>query len=455
MSVNNTSLYALTQGSVRKHITRMSTPIMGSMFLTGVHIAAELYFISQLGAYALAAAGACGTLILLCKVASQALSAGTISLVARHIGCDDTAQASEVFRHSLCLALLFCIMTLVLGYSFASYYIYAVSSDPLVQEAGAAFLYWYIPDLAIGFLSVALISTLRALGITKPAFIAHVVGITTYLVLAPILINGVGTGVAMGLAGSGLANSVATITGFLTLLFSLKLPLVRNILPKTYFTRLRLPILRQLFVIGWPISGDFGLKFLHNTFIYWITGTIGTDVQAAYSLGIRVLQALFMPSVAIAFSVPAVAGQNLGAKQYARIREAFFSAVWVSLPLIAISMLVILLFSTNILQHFSSNSLVVEHAKSFMTIFCYGYFFIAVSLICSGIFHAFGDTLTNLKVSVVRIVLFIVPAYGLFLMQGITPQGVWWLYTISNIIHFVIILWLMKLHLARFSTANS
>ena len=75
--------------------------------------------------------------------------------------------------------------------------------------------------------------------------------------------------------------------------------------------------------IGLPAGFEFALTALFLIIVYSITRTFGAAAQAGFGIGMRVLQAGFMPVVALAFSVAPVAGQNFGAKYAQRVKDTF------------------------------------------------------------------------------------------------------------------------------------
>ena len=60
--------------------------------------------------------------------------------------------------------------------------------------------------------------------------------------------------------------------------------------------------------------------------VYTVSRPFGAAAQAGFGIGMRVMQALFMPVVALSFGVAPIAGQNFGARNGARVRETFRTA---------------------------------------------------------------------------------------------------------------------------------
>src|SRR5262249_28282221 len=85
----------------------------------------------------------------------------------------------------------------------------------------------------------------------------------------------------------------------------------------------RMALWIRMLKIGLPAGAEFGLMGTYMFAIYGITRPFGAAAQAGYGIGLRVVQALFLPVVALGFAVSPVAGQNFGARQADRVRGTF------------------------------------------------------------------------------------------------------------------------------------
>ncbi len=75
--------------------------------------------------------------------------------------------------------------------------------------------------------------------------------------------------------------------------------------------------------IGLPAGAEFGLMAVYLLIVYMISRPFGAAAQAGFGIGLRIVQALFMPVVALGFAVAPVAGQNFGAGKGTRVRQTF------------------------------------------------------------------------------------------------------------------------------------
>ncbi len=303
----------LTDGSIDRHLVAMATPIAAGMIFQTLYFLVDLYFVGRLGGAAIAGVGSAGNLAFLVMALTQVLGVGTVALIAQAVGRKDQSRANLVFNQSSVLAMAALLTCLILGYLFAAHFAGALGSDEATRAAGATYLRWYLPGLALQFAMVAMASALRGTGIVKPAMTAQMLTVVINVILAPVLIGGWGTGHPLGVAGAGLASSIAISVGVL--------------LMWVYFLRLehyvgfarsdwqpRIDVWRQILAIGLPAGGEFVIMFVIFSFIYIVIRPFGASAQAGFGVGTRVMQAIFLPAMAVAFAVAPIVGQNFGAR---------------------------------------------------------------------------------------------------------------------------------------------
>jgi Na+-driven multidrug efflux pump len=278
-----------------------------------------------------------------------------------------------------------------------------------------------------------------------------VVQIATVLlnaVLAPILIAGKLTGHAMGVAGAGLASTLAVAAGTLMLAFYFrKLEKYVHIRPGTW--RPRLPVWGRMINIGLPAGGEFGFMFLYMAVIYWVIRDFGAPAQAGFGLGVRLMQSIFLPAMAIAFATGPIAGQNYGAKQHARVRETFGSAAKVSVVLMLVLTLLCQWRPEWLVHGFTREPAVVEVATRFLRLISWNFAASGLIFTCSGIFQGLGHTWPALGSTASRVVTFMIPAIWLSTLPGHTIDQVWYLSVASTWLQAALSVWLLRRTMGR------
>src|SRR5262249_50784584 len=175
----------------------------------------------------------------------------------------------------------------------------------------------------------ALGSALRGTGIVKPTMTVQMLSVIVNAILAPVLIAGWGTGHPLGTAGAGLASTIAVTIG-LVLLWGYFARLEHYVGFARALWRPRGAIIRRILNVGLPAGGEFFVMFIILAVIYWVIRPFGPAAQAGFGIGGRVMQALFLPAMAVAFAIAPVAGQNFGARQFERVRETFRQGALIS-----------------------------------------------------------------------------------------------------------------------------
>jgi putative MATE family efflux protein len=438
----------LTQGSLQRHLWVMALPMMIGMFVQSLYFFVDLYFVSGLGAEAVAAVSAGGNLMLLIMALTQMLNVGCVALIARYTGARQYDDANQVFQQSMLMGAALALLTLLLGFAGSHYYIQLLSSDPKVQQQASAFLTAYLPGLALMFLSTAIAAALRAVGVVKPTMQVQLVTVLLNILLAPILIAGWGTGYPLGVMGAGLASSISVLVGVL-LLWRYFLRSDHSVLQTPKSWRLNSKVWRQIAAIGLPAGGEFALIFLFTAFVYWVIQDFGTATQAAFGIGNRILQAITMPALALSFALPAIVGQNFGAGYADRVRQSF------RLGLIQMALVMFGLFIVcQALAHplvalFSADPLVLQEGELFLRIISLNCLSVVLVLSCSGMFQGLGNTWPSLLSSTFRIVAFVLPVLWLSKTADFSPATVWYCSAASVMLQGLLSFYLLRRQLRR------
>jgi len=420
----------LTQGPIHRHILTMAMPMAIGMLVQTLYYLVDLYFVSKIGDAAIAGVGAAGTVTFIVLGLTQMLGVGTVALIAHAVGRKDQPDANLIFNQSLILSAVCALLTLVAGYGITGAYMRSIGADPQTTANGIAYLYWYTPGLALQFAAVAMGSALRGTGIVKPTMIVQMLTVLLNVVLAPVLIAGWGTGHPLGVAGAGLASSLAIAAGVVLLAF--------------YFTRLekyvsfhgeqwkpRIDTWKRMLKIGFPAGAEFMLMFVFLAVIYGIIRDFGTAAQAGFSVGSRVMQAIFLPAMAIAFATAPIAGQNFGAKQPARVRETFIAAALMSSLLMLLLTLMCQWRPEWFIRFFTTDPAVIAAGALYLRIISWNFVASGLVFTCSGMFQAMGNTWPSLISTGSRLLTFILPAIWLSRQPNFRIEQVWHLSVIT------------------------
>lgn len=416
----------LTQGPITGHIVAMAVPIMIGMLVQTLYFMVDLYFVGRLGDTALAGVSAAGNFTFAVMALTQMLAVGTVTLISHAVGAGKRDEANEVFNQSLALAALCSAAAFVLGYALAGPYMAAVGADPATAAAGVTYLRWYVPGLALQFALVAMGSALRGTGIAKPGMVVQLVTVLINLVLAPVLIAGIGTGHPLGVAGAGLASTIAVAAGTLLLiLYFARLEKYVEVHPSAW--RPKLATWKRILDIGLPSGGEFALMFIYMAVIYLIIGRFGAAAQAGFGVGSRVMQAVFLPAMAVGFAVTPVAGQNFGARRADRVRRTFLDGALLGSALMLLLTALCQWRAAWLVGFFTTDRAAQVVGAEFLQFISWNFVASGLVFTCSGMFQALGNTWPSIASSGTRLLTFAVPAWLWSQQPGFVIHDVWYL----------------------------
>jgi len=401
-------------------------PIAVGMLAQTLYFLVDLYFVAQLGDAAIAGVSAAGLAMFIVMALTQTLGVGTAALVSQAVGRKDPNDANLVFNQSLVLAAICVAGTLVGGYALTGAYMRSIGADAATADAGISYLTWFLPGLALQYVSIVMMSALRGTGVVQPTMIVQMATVLLNVVLAPVLIAGIGTGRPLGVAGAGLASTISVAAGVVLLSF--------------YFVRLekyvhfraglwapRFAVWGRMLNIGLPAGGEFALMFVYMSVIYWIIRDFGAAAQAGFGVGSRLMQAIFLPAMAIAFATGPMAGQNYGAKQYARVRATFRTAAILSSVLMFALTLLCQWNPGWLVTKFTSDPEVIAVGVRFLQVISWNFVASGLIFTCSGVFQGLGHTWPALVSTSSRFLTFVLPAIWLATLPGLQLDHIWYL----------------------------
>src|SRR5438094_8061585 len=433
----------LTTGSVTRHLLHMSAFLAASMVVQTLYLLADLYWVGHLGKEAIAAVGVAGNIMMIVLALTQMLGVGTTTLIAHAAGRKDQPRAELVFNQSFVMSILLAIILGGVGFLVRPAYCEWLSADTATAILAKAYLLWFLPGLLLQFPLGALGSALRATGIIKPAVRFQVLSVLLNIVLAPLLIFGIGPWPKLGVTGAALATFISILVADVLMIIYFE--------KKYHYLRFRFPLFRPqtkiwsgMLRIGVPAGAEFLLLFVYIMLVYAIIRGFGPAAQAGFGLGARVMQALFLPVVALSFAVSPVVGQNFGGRRAGRLPRLVYSAIGIaSLMMLGLTLIAYLAPAT-LIRIFSRDPRVIAFGSEYLRIVSLNFISAGIIFTTSSIFQGIGNTLPPLFSSLTRLVLFALPAMYISRRPGFEISYVWYLSVGSIVFHMCIHLLLLR-----------
>jgi len=438
----------LTKGAILGHLISMAAFIGISQLFQTLYFIVDLYFVSRLGNAAVAGVSAAGNVFFVALAASQMISIGALALVAQAVGKKDEAEANLFSDQALSMSALFAVLMLALGYGFGGAWLDALTADAETAAEGRAFLYAFLPSLALLFPTMAMVSCLRAAGVVQQVMVLQTATVLLNTALAPVLITGWGTGAPLGAAGAGWASSIASGLGFVALV--ILFPRMQSYL-RLHWDALkpRFDAWKRITFIGFPTSLEFLMMFVVSAVIYWVIRDFGAEAQAGFGIGGRIMQSIFLPAMAVAFAAAPIAGQNFGAGQHERVRETFRAAALISAGIMATLSVLCHIAPELMGQPFTSDPAVLEVTGDYLRITSWNFVAAGLVMTASSLFQGVGDTRPSLIASATRLISFAGPAIWLSYQPWVELEHIWLLSVFSITLQCILSIWLLLATLKR------
>jgi putative MATE family efflux protein len=433
----------LTHGPVRGHVWSMTLFVLASMLLQTVYSVVDLYWIGRLGREAIAAVSVAGNLQIIVFGLSQILGVGAGAVVSHAIGRKDAPDAQRLFSQAIGLSIVLGVAWTIVAFALRGFYADVMSGDAVTALLTREFLLWFIPALALQFPLVALGSCLRGAGNMKPGLYAQLATVVINIVLAPVLIFGWGTGVALGVAGAGLATFIGILAGTIGLALHLRHE-SRQLRVHVASLGPDLRVWKRMTSIGLPSGAEMAVTSAYMFFIYALIRPFGAAAQAGFGIGSRIMQSGFMPAMAVSFACAAVVGQNYAAGRHDRVRETFWVGAMIATGMMVAFTLLCHLAAEPMTRFFSSDPAVVEVGYDYLLIISWNYLAFGVTVVATGLFQGLGNTWPTLVGQTTRVVVVAFPAWWLSQAPGFRLSQIWWLSVAAVIVQTAICVWFLR-----------
>jgi putative MATE family efflux protein len=269
-----------------------------------------------IGPAALAAVSTAGFYIWVALSLGEMVEIGLIAVAARRHGESNPEQAARAAAAAVAYALLAGLLVSLAGWALMDTMFRVMRVPAEVATLGHAYLSTWLLGGPLVFGFFALEATFRAAGDTRTPFLMLAGSVCVSILLDPFLIIGLGPFPRLGVEGAALASVMVRGGGFLV---GLVIALRRGLL------RIEAPDWRSLptiIRIGAPLSLAGVLLSLIYMWLTRFTSRFGTAALAALGVGHKMEGLGFIAISGFSLAASALVGQNLGARQEARAKEA-------------------------------------------------------------------------------------------------------------------------------------
>lgn len=421
-----------TSGSIRSAVLLLAIPMMLEMAMESIFAITDIFFVSGLGADAVATVGLTEAVITLLYAIAVGLSMSVTAMVSRRIGEKNPEGAAVVAGQTIWLGLFVAIVVGAIGIFFGEAILRFMGASDAVVEQGSS----YTSIMLGGSITIVYLFLLNAIFrgagdatvAMKSLWLANGINI----ILDPCLIYGIGPFPEMGLTGAAVATNIGRGIGVIYQLYHLfdgstrvkvKLNHLR-VVTKTLFKLLRLSI---------GGVGQFLIATASWVILMKIVAPFGSAAIAGYTIAIRVIDLTFLPAWGMSNAASTLVGQNLGAGKPDRAEKSVWKTTQYSTVFLVSVAIPFIIFAEQIVGIFSNDPIVIAYGSDCLRYISYGYGFFAMSMVLTQAFNGAGDTITPTIINLFCFWMLQIPlAYSLANILDIGPQGVFISITVAE-----------------------
>ncbi len=389
-----------TEVSLGKAIFLLSIPMVLEMVMESIFAVVDIFFVSRLGANAVATVGITESVMTIVYAIGIGLSTATTALVARRIGEKKAGKAGNAAFQAILVGLSFSIIIAIPGIFYAHEFLILMGADETMAAEGA----WY-PKIMFGGNAVVMLlfiinAVFRSSGDAaismRVLWIANIIN----LILDPLLIFGIGPFPELGIKGA----AIATTTGRgLAVIYQFYLLFKGNGRIHLGLKNLTVRPKVMLKILKLSVGGIFQYLIATSSWIVMVRliSQFGAEVLAGYTIGIRIIIFALLPSWGLSNAAATLVGQNLGAKKPDRAERSVWITGYANMIMMGTMGIIILLIPEVLVRLFIQDPAVVASGIITLQWLGAGFIFYAFGMVVVQGFNGSGDTLTPTRINLI------------------------------------------------------
>lgn len=403
--------------------------IMLFEFLIGI---TDIYIAGRFGKEVQAAYGIAFQLYFVFIIIGIALSIGSVSVVSRLFTSEKKDEFVTAVDSSMFLAAVAGIIFTAAGVLFSSQIINMLNMPAGIKIYAVPLLALYSLGFIFDYLLMVANGILRACNMIRISF----------WIMAVICVMNVGLnfllafGTPLRFKGIAVATVISLFTGSALAMFN-----IRKLIGNAF--RVSMAVVKNILNISWPSGLQQVLWQTAAIVLYMILSALpknNIEILAAFTNGLKIESAIFLPAFAFNMANSVVVGNFLGKKESENAFRAGLVTAIVGVSIVIVMTIIVMASARQITSFLSNNNVVIDESVKYIYIALLFEPVMALGIILGGGLYGAGDTrgvmvIMAFTVWAVRLPL----SYLLGIYFGLGAVAVWWAMNISILINTVFI----------------
>jgi putative MATE family efflux protein len=421
-----------TTGSLNRAVVLLAIPMVLEMALESLFAVVDVFWVGRLGANAVATVGLTESLLSLIFAVGFGLGMSTTAMVARRIGEKDPQGAATAGVQAIFIGLATSLAFGIPSYCYAPRLLEVMGASPEIVALGSG--YARIALGGCGAIVMLFLNNAIFRGAGDAAVAMRLLWVSNIINLAldPCLIFGWGPFPRLGVSGAALATFTGRSIGVLYQFYRLLrgTERIRILLSQV---RVNAGVLLRLLRVSLTGILQFAIADVSWIGLVRIVSVFGSAALAGYTIAIRILIFVLLPSWGLSNAAATLVGQNLGAKQPERAEQSVWRTGLYNMLFLGAVGVFFVIAAEPVIRLFTNDPTVVPLAVSCLRILSYGNVGYAYGMVMLQAFNGAGDTVTPTVVNLFGFWLLEIPlAYVSAIPAGFGPTGVYYSIVIAE-----------------------
>lgn len=423
----------ILKGSIYKVLLTLSIPIMINSVIQTLYNLVDGVYVSAISSVHFAATAFVWPVNFLFISLGIGLSIAGTSLLSQLVGKGDLNRAREYASQLMVITFLSSLVFVVLGYLISPHIIRLMGGTGEFAEYANIYLRITFLDLPFMFLYFNINSIMNAQGNTVTPTILSAVSAIINIILDPIFIFTFNWGIAGAAWATLISRVILAVVGYI-MLFNKN----NKIIPNFSKFKFNKEIIKEIVEVGIPSSIGQSGAALGFVVLNGFIGSYGTATIAAFGMVNRITSLIMQPAMGIGSALTAIVGQNIGADQIDRVKEAFKKALKLTIIIGVLGALLLIIFDDQIINFFIQSKddySVIELSITYLFFTSLSMPLMGIFSVLQGLFQGSGHTKYSMAMEVGRLWFVRLPMILIFkYFTNFGSTGIWFSMSFSNLV---------------------
>ncbi len=411
-------------------VIKIAVPASVGFLFNTMYNLVDTYFAAQWSKEALAALSLSFPIFIMILAIAQGVGQGTSTLIANSLGAKNDADAVNFQAQGLSLAVIINAVFVILLLPLLRNILQIFDASETVLQHAMEYNTLLVLGSIFFCMNFVLNAGLNARGLTKIYRNFLIVGFLANIALDPLLLYGLKIGTTtlipqMGIRGIALATVAIQAGGSAYLFFRLiHCKGVSGCKPPSF-----IPIwkyMRQIIQQGFPAAINMATISVNAFIIVSYLSRFGTESVAAYGIGLRIEQIALLPTIGLNIALSSITGQNNGAGQVERIRQAYKTVLLMGFIIMIVVMGTVLLLNKYIVGIFTSDPDIITHSRQYLFTQALTFYAYVLLFQCGAVLLGIKQPTITMWIAIARQVLIPLAIFPLFAYTfGWDVMGIW------------------------------